>query len=144
MKFDMSYDVTLDLEFFFEDQDYERYLKSYENCDAQLDDIKKADFWSHRKTIIVHDMITMYCQTDASEFCDDDAVINVMVNDRGDKRKFTVNPYKHVQEYFFCRDCQMHELINSNEYLMLGHDDASNDTLILCEKCGGIEHECCC
>lgn len=141
MKFDFSFDVTLDLEFIFEDQDYERYLKSYENCDAQLDDIKKAEFWNHRKTIIVHDMITMYCQTDASEFCDDEALINVLVNDRGTKRKFTVNPYKHVQEFFFCNNCTLDDMISSNDLIF--HDDNSSDTVILCEKCGDFE-VCCC
>lgn len=139
----MSFDVTLDLEFIFEEQDYKRYLKSYENCDAQLDEIRKEEYWNHRKTVIVHDMITMYCQTDASEFCDDEAIINIMVNDRGCTRKFSVNPYRHVQEINFCRDCQLFDLINSDDGLLLGHDESSADTLILCEKCGGFNNDCC-
>lgn len=141
MKFDFSFDVTLDLEFIFEDQDYERYLKSYEYCDSQLDDVKKAEFWARRKTVIIHDMITMYCQTDASEFCDDEAQINVLVNDRGNKKKFVVNPYKHVQEIFFCRDCILDFLVNGSEEY---HDESSRDTLILCEKCGSFDSKHCC
>lgn len=128
MKFDFTFDVTLDLEFTFEERDYERYLKSYENCDAQLDDIKKAELWNGRKTIIVHDMITMYCQTDASEFCDDDAIVNCTINDRGNVRKFSVNPYRHVQEYFFCNECKLDDLINGP---IIEHSESSCDTVIL-------------
>lgn len=128
MKFDFSFDVTLDLEFTFEERDYERYLKSYENCDAQLDDLKKAEFWNHRKTVIVHDMITMYCQTDASEFCDDDAIIHCTINDRGKVRKFSVNPYKHVQEYFFCNNCTLDDQMQG---IPIDHDESSADTVIL-------------
>lgn len=61
MKFDFSFDVILDLEFIFEEWDYERYFKFYENCDVQLDDIKKVEFWNYRKIIVVYDMIIMYC-----------------------------------------------------------------------------------
>lgn len=139
MKFDYSYDELLTLKITFEERDYDEYFESYDEVCTQLTPITKSEFWGHRKTVIIHDMITMYCKMEVSNIVDDDACVDIWVDDRGDRRRFTVNPYFHCQEIAFCKHCVLEDMITKDEGYFDLSSDSDKDTIIVCSECGGFD-----
>lgn len=146
MKFDYSFDEVLTLKITFEDRDYEEYFESYDDVCSQLTPITKSEFWGHRKTVIVHDMITMYCKMEVACLIDDDYCVDIFIDDRGEKRRFTVNPYYHCQEMAFCKYCVLEDMITKDKDFFDESSSSSSDTLILCSckknECKKLDCEC--
>lgn len=143
MKFDLSFDdQELHLKFEFENHDYDSYFEGFIELGSQLLPDDQARFWNQRKLVLIHDFITMFVQTKASEATSKQRVY-VSINDRGMMCRFICIPGLHYQDLGACEllhECKMGKIMSLCKFCV-PHEFC---TMQLCEFCGKLSYDLSC
>lgn len=126
MRFCFTYEFFLTLEMYFDQQDYDDFISSYQLFGSQLLPRDKIRLWNHRKAEIIHDIVSTYPMMSFIEYKDNIPKMYIVVNDRGEVTEFKTNPNRHCNHFIACQKnlvCQIEEFV-------------ANTRMDLCELCG--------